>query len=261
MLRFTFVRFIRIAAIFAPVAGHAQLPDYHFRFAARVIDDSTGVALRDCYIVNKTLKLGTVSDEFGNFTLTANRKDSIEFSLLGYGKSVMAVEDSMYSNDRAVRLKPVAFQLPEVGILRFPGYSQFKHEFLNTKEALSSMPVDPVNRFEITPSLLPGQGGFNLLPFYVSPVTYLYHLLSREGRHMRYYMSLIDGTAEHFRIGEKFNGELVRQLTGLEDDELVRFMSSCYFSKKYLLYVPQEEINREIMRKFREYQSQLKTGN
>jgi hypothetical protein len=72
---------------------------------------------------------------------------------------------------------------------------------------------------------------------------------------MRYYMSLIDGTAKHIRIGEKFNGELVHQLTGLENDELILFMSSCYFSKEYLLYMPQEEINREIMRKFKEYRT------
>ncbi|MDR1668034.1 MAG: hypothetical protein LBS03_10175 [Bacteroidales bacterium] len=255
MLRSTLAQIACLTAFFRPPAGYAQIPDYNFRFAARVVADSTDTALRDCYIVNKTLKLGTLSDEFGNFTLTANRKDSIEFNLLGYEKLIIAVEDSMYSDNRIVRLKSIAYLLKEVDITRFSNYRQFKHDFLNVKEESYPLQLDPISRFEITPAPLPGQGGLNLLPFYVSPVTYLYNLLSREGRQMRYYISLIDGTAEHVRIGKKFNGELVRQLTGLENDELINFMSSCYFSKDYLLHVPQEDINREIMRKFKAYQA------
>jgi hypothetical protein len=247
---------ILLIALFPLIPAHAQKRDFYFRFNARIVaDDSVSTALRDCHIINKTLNLGTVSDQLGNFTITANRKDSLEFSILGYEKLVIAVADSMFSNSRVIRLKPATYMLSGVDIGRFSSYEQFKRNFMNIKVDPFSMPIDPVNRFEIAPRLLPGQGGVNLVPFYVSPITYLYNLLSREGHEMRYLQKIIDGTAEHIRLGEKFNGDIVHQLTGLENDELVEFMSGCHFSKDFLLYVPQEEINHEIMRKYREYKT------
>ena len=66
-------------------------------------------------------------------------------------------------------------------------------------------------------------------------------------------MSVINGTAEFLLIGEKFNGQIVRELTGFENDELVKFMSFCNFTKDFLLAAPEMEIRRAIMRKYREY--------
>jgi hypothetical protein len=247
---------ILLMALFPLISAQAQLRDFKFRFTARIVaDDSISTALRDCHIINKTLNLGTVSDQFGNFTITANKKDSLEISILGYETLHIAVADSMFSNSRVIRLKPATYMLGIVDIGRFSSYEQFKRNFMNTKVASFSTSIDPVNRFEVAPRLLPGQGGINLVPFYVSPVTYLYNLLSTEGQQMRYLQKIIDGTAEHIRIGEKFNGDIVHQLTGLENEELVEFMSGCHFTKKFLLYVSQEEINHAIMQKYKEYEA------
>jgi hypothetical protein len=239
---------------------HAQPPDYNFRFTSRVIAaDSAKTALRDCHVINKTLNLGTVSDQYGNFTITANRKDSIEFSILGYEHLVITVADSMFSNNRVIRLKPVAYLLSGVDVGRFSTYEQFKRDFMGMKvDSLPLTTIAPINRFEIAPKIiLPGQG-INLLPFYVSPITFLYNLLSNEGHQTRHYLSLINQTADYIRMGEKFNGEIVHHLTGLKNDELIDFMSQCHFSKDYLLYVSQEEINRDIMRKYKEYKIKTK---
>jgi hypothetical protein len=234
-----------------PEAG-AQ-PDFHFRFMARVVSgDSAETALRDCHIINKTQRMGTVSNEFGDFTITANRQDSIEFSMLGYEKLIITAADSMFTNNRTVRLKPMSYLLGSVDIGLFSSYSQFKRDFNDMETETLPLQINPVSRFEIAPRLLPGQGGVHV-PLGVSPVTFLYNLLSREGKRQRYYRSLIDRTADYIVIGEKFNGDVVRQLTGLENDELVRFMSYCFFTKEYLLHMPQDEINREIMKKYRQY--------
>ena len=54
-------------------------------------------------------------------------------------------------------------------------------------------------------------------------------------------------------IDEKFNGEMVAQLTGLQDDELVKFMSFCNFSTDFILNYSPETIRREIRKKYQEY--------
>ena len=101
---------------FACCETQAQLKDFKYRFAARVIDADTTVAISRCHIINKTQNIGTISDESGFFTVTANTGDSIVFSSIGYERLTIAASDSMYSNNRTVKLKPAIYLLSEIEI-------------------------------------------------------------------------------------------------------------------------------------------------
>ena len=226
--------------------------DYKYRFMARLIDADTAVSIPNCHIINKTQNLGTVSDEFGNFTVTANVGDSIMFSSIGYVRMTIAVHDSMYTSNRIIRLKPAIYILTELDIGILSTYDRFKRDILS-KEAQEAYKLsDQVSQYDVYVPPLPNQGGFNV-PLAVSPITFLYNLWSKEGKQYQYYQSVINGTAEFIIIGEKFNGLLVKELTGFENDELIKFMSFCMFPKEYLLFASEMEIQREIMRKYREY--------
>ena len=226
--------------------------DYNYRFMARVMDADTAVVIPRCHIINKTQNMGTVSDEFGIFTITANVGDSIWFSALGYARMTIAAHDSMYSNNRVIKLNPVTYMLSEVEIGLLSTYDRFKRDVLS-REAEEAVKMSPlISQYDVYITPLPNQGGINI-PLLVSPFTALYNLWSVEGKQLRYYQSIIDGTADFIIIGEKFNGYIVRELTGFENDELVKFMSFCMFTKEYLLLASEMDIRREIMRKFREY--------
>jgi len=225
--------------------------DYKYKFIARVVDADTAVAIPRCHIINKTQNMGTISDEFGNFTVTANVGDSLIFSAIGYGRTIIAVRDSMYSNNRTVKLKSIAYVLSEVEIGLLSTYDRLKRDFLSM-ETGETYKTAPISKFSPP---LPYQGGVNIPLVYplANPITFLYDLWSKEGKQFRHYLSVINGTAEFIIIGDKFNGILVKQLTGLENDELVTFMSYCMFTKDYLLAAPEREIQQAIMRKYKEY--------
>ena len=207
--------------------------DFNFIFHSRVLNDSNFNPVRDCHIINKTQRMGTVSDGFGDFKITANVGDSISFSALGYEKLTIVLTDSMYNYGYIVRLKPTAYEIPEVTI-----------------EPFVEKPV--VSKWEVYTKPLPNQGGINI-PTGVAPVTLLYNLFSKEGKQKRHYRKIVEGTADFMLIGEKFNGEMVAQLTGLKDDELVRFMSFCNFSNDFLINYSPETIKRAIRQKYQEY--------
>jgi len=228
--------------------------DYNYKFIAKVMNADTAIMIPHCHIINKTQNMGTVSDEFGIFTVTANVGDSLMFSVLGYARKTIAVHDSMYTNNRTVKLQPIAYVLSEVEIGLLSTYDRFKRDMLS-KEAEEAYKIAPLSKFNVYKPPLPNQGGINLPLVYplANPITFLYNQWSKEGKQLRYYQSLINGTAEFIIIGDKFNGLLVKQLTGLENDELVKFMSFCMFTKEYLLLASEREIQREIMRKYREY--------
>jgi len=226
--------------------------DYKYRFMARLMDADTAVSIPNCHIINKTQNLGTVSDEFGVFTVTANTGDSIMFSSIGYVRTTIAVHDSMFSNNRIVRLKPAIYVLTELDIGILSTYDRFKRDILSREAEEAYKMSAHVSQYDVYVPPLPNQGGLNV-PLSVSPITFLYNLWSKEGKQYQYYQSVINGTAEFIIIGEKFNGLLVRELTGFENEELIKFMSICMFTKEYLLFASEMEIQREIMRKYREY--------
>jgi len=228
--------------------------DYNYRFIARVMDADTAVVIPRCHIVNKTQNMGTVSDEFGSFMLTANVGDSIWFSSIGYARLTIAVHDSMYSNNRVIRLQPIAYTLSEVEIGLLSTYDRFKRDMLS-REAQEAIKLAPlISQYDVYVTPLPNQGGISIPvgPF-ANPITFLYNLWSTEGKQYQHYLSVINGTAEFMIIGEKFNGFIVREITGFENDELVKFMSFCMFTKEYLLAASEMDIRRAIMYKYREY--------
>ena len=233
----------------------AQLKDFNFRFDAVIMDADTAVALSRCHILNITQNRGTVSDEFGFFSITANVGDSIMFSTLGYERFTIVVRDTMYTNDRVIRLTPTAYVLTELDVGLLSTYDRFRRDILSMEAQRAYNMAFTVSRYEIYVPPLPNHGGFNV-PLGGGPVTFLYNLWSVEGKQRRQYLSVINGTAEFIKIGEKFNGLLVRELTGFENEELVKFMSFCGFTRTFLLKASNMEIQLEIMRKYREY-----TGN
>ena len=241
--------------VFACFELQAQWKDYRFRFIAKLIDADTAVVVPRCHIINMTQNKVSISDESGVFTITANVGDSIMFSSIGYERLRLVVADSMYSNTRVVKLKPAVYTLSELDIGLLSTYDRFKRDILSmeAQQAINMAPF--ISKYDVFTPPLPNQGGIRVpLPSPLeNPISFFYELWSKEGKQSRYYHSVISGTAEFILIGDKFNGHLVRQLTGFENDELIKFMSYCRFTKQYILAASEMEIQREIMRKYREY--------
>ena len=219
---------------------------------SKVMDADTAVAIPRCHIINKTQNMGTTSDDFGFFTVTANVGDSIMFSSLGYEILTIVAHDSMYTNTRIIMLKPTSYELTALDVGLLSTYDRFRRDILSMEAQKAYDMAFDVSKYEVFKPPLPNHGGINV-PFIASPVTFLYNLWSEEGKNHRHYLSVINGTAEFIIIGEKFNGDIVKKLTGLENDELVKFMSYCRFTKEYLLAAHEMEIRRTIMRKYNEY--------
>jgi hypothetical protein len=65
---------------------------------------------------------------------------------------------------------------------------------------------------------------------------------------------MLDYDDEVARIQEKYNREIVSELTGLTGDELMKFMMYCRFNYYDLVRMDDETIKAKIKAKFFEYQ-------
>ena len=214
------------------------IPAINYIFKSRVVCDSSFNPIRDCHIINTTQRTATVTDAFGDFKISASINDSITFSALGYEKLTIALTGSMFSYGYIIKLKPIAYDINEVTITPF------------------SLNLPSISRFEIYTPPLPNQGGINLIPGEINPISMFYNKYSKEAKQKKYLKSVLNGTADFMLIGEKYNGSIVSQITGLKDDELIAFMSFCKFSNDFLLNYSPETITRAIKRKYAEFVDQ-----
>ncbi|MDR2040527.1 MAG: hypothetical protein LBQ60_21635 [Bacteroidales bacterium] len=219
------------------LTGRSQEISHQYSFHSQIIADSTGVGVPNCHIINKTQRIGTVGDQNGFFRITAEIGDSLTFSSIGFEKLSMAVADSMYTNDRVIRLKHTTYTLSEAEVIKV------------------NFDIPVPSRYEISRSPLPNQGGFNLLPTEISPISFFYKRFSKEEKRKRHYRKITEGSDDQSIIMEKYNGTIVSRLTGLEDEELIEFMSYCAFSKEFLRNMSSETIRRNILKKFEEYKN------
>ena len=214
--------------------AHKKVP-INYTFHSKVICDSSFNSVRDCHIINLSRHTGTMADAYGEFRISADVNDSISFSALGYEKRMITLTDSMFTYGYIIKLKPTVYELEEVTITPF------------------RIELPEISKFGIYTPPLPNQGGINLLPGEMSPVSALYNRFSKEAKQKKYYKKLIEGTADFMVAGEKFNGAMVAQLTGLKDDQLIEFMSYCAFTKDFILNYSPETIKRAIRIKYKKF--------
>lgn len=218
----------------------------HF-FSGRVVTPDSISGIGYAHIINRTKHLGTVANPGGFFSITANTGDEIFVSALGFFEKSFRVDSGHLSKGYTITLTEQIYPLDEVRVFRFNDYASFRREFLR------EVPVEDTLFRNIPPPLdgysvnRPEWGAGITLN---SPVTSLYNLLSREGRAFRQYLNILNGTDDNLVIAQKFNGVIVRSLTGLEGEDLIRFISYCNFGKQYLLYASQQEIQRAILRHY-----------
>ena len=235
---------------------HAQLDSTSFKvLSGIVVEDSLGHALPFVHIWTTNSHTGGISNDSGRFEITVSNQDSLVFSALGYKSDSIIVPDSSLNQDIIVCLKRKRFELAEVVVRRFGTYESFKQQVLNLKLPKTSTDYlrehlkvsatmaaveadaeraakDKMERFGVTSSL--GKG----INTYKEGQKKIRNLKTRERI-----------------IHEKFNRELVADLTKLEGDSLSTFIAYCNFSEDYLYESDLYTIVESLTDKFDAYQA------
>lgn len=217
------------------------------------MDDSLGFALPQVHLWNESTRLGSISNDSGEFTLRARSQDTLVFSALGY-YSLLYIVSAAWDQKLEIRLKPKTYEIDEVVIRRFGTYESFKYQVLHLELPESKTPPmgeylrltvtaaaleadreraikDKLERFGYTTPL--GKGA--------DPVKIFQENMSKKK------------TREQV-IQAKFNRELVGDITHLEGEELTEFIAQCNFSEEYLYETDLYAIVEALYAKLKDFQ-------
>ncbi len=217
-------------------AGQFVKMDDRVIIAGYVIDDSDKKPLVYTNISIRHRREGTISDTAGYFAISAMMYDTIRFSMLGYERKFVVVDDKAVDNDEPlmVYLKPETYLLPTVDIFEWR-YNQLKYEVktMNLPDddytyALQNFPVKQkaISFYNNTPST--GAG------FTFSPITALYEAFSKEGKEKRKLAELQEKDYINSLIEERITTRQIMDLTGMSEAETYKFIDWCNFSAEFI---------------------------
>lgn len=127
---FTLCYLLALALLFHD-ANAQTLNERRIRFSGIVVkgDSAIGVPYVHLYVTNAGV--GTVSDEFGYFTLSVYEGDSIEISAIGYDPRILKIpKRNILNYSVLINLEADLMRFEEIEIPLFASYEDFKRQFL-----------------------------------------------------------------------------------------------------------------------------------
>ena len=204
--------------------------------AGYVLDEETDKPLIYTNISIRHRREGTISDTSGYFALSAKMYDTIRFSMLGYERKFIVIDEKAADKNEPliVKLKTEAYMLPTVNIFEWR-YNQLKYEvttmnlpdddyiFANQNFPVKQKAIDFYNRPQTESA-----------GFLFSPITALYEKFSKEGKERQKLAELQEKDYIGKLIEERITTKQIMDLTGMSKLETERFIEWCDFSADFI---------------------------
>jgi hypothetical protein len=224
-----------------------------FVFRCYLKNEANKKSVGFAHIYNESRKFGVISDSSGYFITNVKEGDTIVCMALGYlGKlHIISLKDT---NTTTIYLTTRSYQIDEVSLSIPRTYKEFKEAFMEVEvDKNRPMAELPQHNPYKTPQLLDtniiSTPGF----FIFHPVSALYLKYNKEEKSKRKVWYMQQQELKQSIVDEKYNREMVSELTGFKDYELTNFMGWCNFSFNYLYELSPLEIRRLTDSKYKEY--------
>ena len=254
---------IIFVVVLCALMGHAQTIEGQDirpfqKIRARLVNNRTGEPVVFARVIDKDLRSGVLTDSLGVFVMTARVDDTLFISSMSFYTTALKVNDSLLYQMRVpvISLIEQAYQLGSVDI-GYGSYEEFKYKFLHTppqenklnklqeelQRAIAKLPKHP----------LQPQASIPL----GSPVTALYMLFSKEGKSARRLQAAKERDKVFMLTYQKFNRDIVAQVTGLRGNLLDEFMLYCRPEDTFLLQANEYEIHHKILEDYEKFTNNL----
>ncbi|TVR70472.1 MAG: carboxypeptidase regulatory-like domain-containing protein [Marinilabiliales bacterium] len=220
------------------------------KLTGAVVQQEDSSAIPNAHVINITMKTGVPSGSDGIFAINIRQGDSLYFQAIGFESRTVYVSEEFFNRpgNVIIVLEKMVYDITGIDIYLLPrSYEEFKQRFIN----LDTLP-DYSNLLDSPARALPDEHPTGVPIF--SPVTFFYNLFSREGKELRKYKETLEREALARRIEKVLNHDVVRNLTGLEDeDEIMHFLSFCGLSVQFILDSKEYEVYETILDCYERY--------
>ena len=224
-------------------------------YKSRVYDGINFSQIQGANIYNFNTKKYAFSDKNGDFTILAQKDDTLIISKSTYRQSIYVIskEEIVYQKkDYYLYYKAILLKAVIVRGLN-PSYEGFKKELAEIKvpEKMDTKLSDWERA-----NLEYNEQGANVLKktSLSSPITLLYNMFSKKIKSKALYYELLQNEDEIDKLPDKYNREIVSEITGLSGEDVLNFMVFCRFSYYDLIRWSPYQITKQIESKYYDYE-------
>lgn len=219
------------------------------------MDSTENTPIRNAHVINLTTFRGTTSDVNGFFIISAKTEDTLLIQTIDYDKLKIAVSaiDTMRIN-----LYKRTYDIREVKVGILGNYRQFKQMVLSYDPDKDKVKIPglPEPKHRDIP-LMADEEYWKKIGRISSPVTYIYQNFSKHAKSVYKAHDLEKQNQEQLRADAKFNRELVRQITGMKNEnEISNFILFCNFTHDYIMNTQEYQICNMIKLKYQKFKRQ-----
>ena len=234
--------------------GHSQ----NKNFSGKVYDGINFFPVEGANIYNASTNKFVFTDDNGYFNIACELNDTLIISKSIYRQMIVVLTDElMKKNSEDFLLYYKAILLKEVNVLSLnPTYEGFKRDLAKIEipeiyKHISGTELSEQDKANAEYKKEPNV--FRNTPI-AHPITALYEAFSRKAKMKRLYYEMMQYEDRLDELPLKYNKEVVKDITGLPDNEILNFMMYCHFSYYDLIRWTPTQIINSIKDKYINYE-------
>ena len=203
-----------------------------------IIDSAKTNAINSVRVENLSTHQGDYSNADGFFSIEGKEGDYIIFSYLGFNNKVIRLNSSLNNSNQIVKMSIKTVGLKGVTIKQGPTQYQ----------------TDSAKRADIYKDAF----DYTQTKSAMSPITSLYQVFSKKHKNMRHFQDQIVDIEKQKFIDTRYSEALTAQMTGLQEDALIKFMQAYPMEVDFARAASDLEIKMWIKYNFQEYSKKKK---
>lgn len=223
-------------------------------FEAVVVNAQTDLPLESVHVVNLNKVVGTITNNKGEFSITASVNDTLYFSYLGFKSQKIRVTNDMFRySDTRIALTELAYALEEVIVqpYQLTGFLEID---------VKNLPVNSAYQYSISGLSKSYEGGnkspgavTKVLGAILNPADLLRNLFGKKPQQLRKLRQMKEDDRIRDLLAAKFDRETLTELLQLEKVDIEDILSNCNYSKSFITTANDLQILDAISSCYEEY--------
>ncbi|MGB5554354.1 MAG: carboxypeptidase-like regulatory domain-containing protein [Flavobacteriaceae bacterium] len=219
------------------VLGYAQEENESAdrKISATIINAQTDEPMESVHVLNLNQVIGTITNQKGEFAITAAVNDTLYLTFLGFKPQKIRVTNDMFKfNDTKIGLTELAYALEEVIVrpYQLTGYLEID---------VKNMVVNNAYQYSISGLNVGYEAGnknpsavTRVLGAILNPADLLRNLFGKQPNQMRKLQKMKEDDQIRNLLASKFDRETLVELLQLEKVDLEDILNNCNYSKSFI---------------------------
>ncbi len=221
---------------------------------AKVTNAQTGFPLESVHVINLNQVIGTITDQEGQFSITAAVNDTLYLSYLGFKPEKVPVTNDMFRfGVTEIALTELAYALEEVIVrpYQLTGYLEIDVKNLPVNNAYQYS-ISGLNKSYEAGSKSPS-AVTKVLGAILNPADQLRNLFGKKPNQMRKLRQMKEDDNIRDLLASKFDRETLTQLLQLEKMDIEDILNNCNYSRSFIQTANDLQILDAISSCYEEY--------